>query len=522
MGSVDGTTAARGIVFPGDALGGRSTTRAGAAIVAAALEPMSPAHAADARAERHWRRRYPAHFRRLVEDGLAAPGRVVDGARAGLDAAWSTLCWADDAGERPLADAWPRLLAEAAPLHTATLVGRGDPAPAPWAVPYRGDLLTGDRLRAQVDDWGARGIVEPSAVRALHRCVAHPEWFDLSDRTLVLLGAASEAGPLGWLARWRARLVAVDIDRPAPWQRVVRLVAEGNATLLAPLRAPLARGESTEDWSAHAGADLLRETPAIAAWVRAVTAGGPAPDVAALAYLDGERHVRVVLAMDAVQRAVCASRHDASLAFLATPTDVFAVPGETARAALDAWAQRPAVSRALQGSLRLAAGERFFHPAVESLVRTPDGVDYGVVDCLVIEQGPNYALAKRLQQWRALAARAAGHRVSLNVAPSTTTASVVKNPALAAGFAGADTFGIEVFEPATTNALMAALWVHDLRCTDCAAQPGHRLAHPFELFIENAAHGGLWRSAYLPRSALPFAAALGWVRQRGRALGAID
>jgi hypothetical protein len=30
--------------------------------------------------------------------------------------------------------------------------------------------------------------------------------------------------------------------------------------------------------------------------------------------------------------------------------------------------------------------------------------------------------------------------------------------------------------------------------------------------MDQACHGGLWCSAYLPRSALPFAAALGWVR----------
>ena len=61
---------------------------------------------------------------------------------------------------------------------------------------------------------------------------------------------------------------------------------------------------------------------------------------------------------------------------------------------------------------------------------------------------------------------------------------------------------------------MAALWVHDLRCDASAANPEHPLAHPYELFMDNACHGGLWRSAYLPRSALPMAAALGWVRQK--------
>ena len=79
------------------------------------------------------------------------------------------------------------------------------------------------------------------------------------------------------------------------------------------------------------------------------------------------------------------------------------------------------------------------------------------------QQGPNYALAKRLQRWRATRARDDGVTVSLNVAPPTRTRSVVKNRALAAAYAGAHRFGIEVFEPATSNTLMAALLVHDLR-----------------------------------------------------------
>ena len=74
--------------------------------------------------------------------------------------------------------------------------------------------------------------------------------------------------------------------------------------------------------------------------------------------------------------------------------------------------------------------------------------------------------------------------------------------------------GVEVFAPATTNALMAALWVHDLRWPQAAANPARALGHPYELFTANACHGGLWRIAYQPRSALPFAAALGWARQR--------
>ena len=506
------TPAAAGIVFPAVDGGSRSTTTAGAAIIAAALSPLGAGWAEVALGEPHWRRTYPKYFGQLVEGALVDAETALASARCGLDAAWQTLRWAEGDSEPPLEAALALALAptESAgtrPLQTQTVRGRGDVAPAPWGVPYRGEILRGDALRRRIDTWATEGIIEPSAAAALHRCSTRPEWFDLADRMMVLLGAGSEAGPLRWLARWRARLVAVDIDRPATWQRIASVVDAGNATLHVPLHGSAGSGE----WTTFAGADMLTRAPDIARWVRRFD--GPL-DIAAHAYLDGERHVRVALAMDLIQRAVCHDRADTTLAFMATPTDVFAVPAATARASMTTYRERPMMSRGLQRPLRLATGDRFFQPNVTRLVRSRQGTDYGVVDSLVIEQGPNYALAKRLQQWRAVLARAAGHRVSLNIAPSTTTASVVKNPALAAGFAGADTFGIEVFEPETTNALMAALWVHDLRCDESAANPARRLAHPFELFIDNACHGGLWRTGYRPRSALPFAAALGWVRSR--------
>jgi hypothetical protein len=260
---------------------------------------------------------------------------------------------------------------------------------------------------------------------------------------------------------------------------------------------------------ADAGTDLLAEAPAVAAWLRGLD--GPL-DIAALGYLDGERHVRLALAMDMIQSAACDADRRTSLAWMATPTDVFAVPEATARRAIAAYEARSVGQRALDMPLRLASGDRLFHPNVERIEHPEHGPAYGLVDSIVVEQGPNYALAKRLQQWRALLARDAGHRCSINVAPSTSTASVVKNPALAAGFAGAGAFGLEVFEPATTNAIMAALWVHDLRCDEAAANPARRLDHPFELFMDNACHGGLWTTAYRARSALPLAAALGWIR----------
>ena len=59
---------------------------------------------------------------------------------------------------------------------------------------------------------------------------------------------------------------------------------------------------------------------------------------------------------------------------------------------------------------------------------------------------------------------------------------------------------------------MAALWVHDLRCQQSAANPKTQLANPLELIMENANHGGLWRAAYLPRTVLPIAAVFGMAK----------
>jgi hypothetical protein len=127
---------------------------------------------------------------------------------------------------------------------------------------------------------------------------------------------------------------------------------------------------------------------------------------------------------------------------------------------------------------------------------------------LIAQQGPNYVLAKRVQRWRATVSRHAGSTVSLNVAPPTRTRSVLKNRALAAAYVGAPRFGVETFEPATTRTLMAALLVHDLYAGTPAA------AHPWQDEAHAAAHGGLWRIPYAPRSALPVAAVLGYPASR--------
>jgi hypothetical protein len=162
--------------------------------------------------------------------------------------------------------------------------------------------------------------------------------------------------------------------------------------------------------------------------------------------------------------------------------------------------------------MRGVSAGRLYRPNYPDLVAGEDGRRWGVADCLVPQQGPNYALAKNVQRWRAMTAYADGAVVSANVAPPTRTRSVTKNRILAAAYGGAGAFGVEVFEPATSRWLMAALLVHDLR-NPSAASSGR---HPYDLYADTAAHGGIWRLRYEPRSVLPLAVLGGLGRRAGR------
>ena len=113
-----------------------------------------------------------------------------------------------------------------------------------------------------------------------------------------------------------------------------------------------------------------------------------------------------------------------------------------------------------------------------------------------------------------MVAHSEGSTVSMNIAPMSRTQSVIKSRALKAGYSGAARFGIEVFEPATSTALMAGLLVHDLRNPRSFSHPANAAQHPLQLISSNAMHSGLWRMAYAPRSVLSFAAMLGLFESR--------
>ena len=90
------------------------------------------------------------------------------------------------------------------------------------SVPYRGKRLFGAELRAQIDTWVRDGIAEPGFAVAMHTLLDNPEWLDLTDVDVAVLGASAEMGPTRSLLRWGARIHAVDLPRPGLWEKLIQ------------------------------------------------------------------------------------------------------------------------------------------------------------------------------------------------------------------------------------------------------------------------------------------------------------
>ncbi|MGH2753120.1 MAG: hypothetical protein ACRDLB_01680 [Actinomycetota bacterium] len=493
---------AEGIQFPVRD-GRRSSTAATKKIFARAATPVDPALAGAIAGAADWRKSYVDHVRDVVAAGIATPDRAIRMARAGLDAATSEMVFLRDGDETPLPAAMDRYDRPA--FDTLTIQGKGSPSPGGFRLPYLGDGLDGDAILRRLDAWEERGAIEPSCNEAVRTALADPDWFDLSDLNVVLLGAASEMGPLQSLLSWGAHVIAVDLPRPELWARIIGLALDGPGRL----SIPVPQGSSVDVHAAAdvAGMDLTTQTPEVRTWID----GFPGDLVIGnYVYADGANFVRLAVGVDVMLQDLAARRGPFPLAHLATPTDVYAVPSDIVAGARVG--RRSGVRGAFQGAARNLTARRLYLANYGTTLPDDLGRAWGLSDCLVPQQGPNYALAKNLQRWRATVSRVDGTTTSANLAPATRTRSVMKNRVLAAAYSGAPRFGVEIFQSATSAALMAALLVHDLRNPKALAEPSMSLDHPYDLFVHAAAHGGLLRMAHQPRSVLPLAVLLGFVR----------
>ena len=139
-------------------------------------------------------------------------------------------------------------------------------------------------------------------------------------------------------------------------------------------------------------------------------------------------------------------------AYLCTPTDVHVIPQAAHAAAKSQNGSLGPVNLLCKATGNLAMT---LTSNVKPAVVAADGSSLYLVDGLVNAQGPNYALAKRMQHWRAVVARQEYRcMVSSNIAPSTATASVVSNRLFAMAYGG-----MRFFRPMEVRFVVAAVVV---------------------------------------------------------------
>lgn len=495
----------QGVAFPLTKDGKRSTTATGKMVVASALGPVDESTAKRVAKERNWRKGYRQYFEQMTAKSVESTAQCHAIAQSGLAAVYEHFEFLRDGQSRPLLEA---MSAYNAPLFRTAVV-RGGGERQELKVAYRNQVLDADGLRAQLANWQQRGIIEASHATSILRVIDHPECLaDLPP--MVLLGAGSEMGPCAVLLELGFTVIAIDLDRADVWTKLINLARHSSGTLVFPIIEAQTDAMSDEQLASLAGANLLTQAPEIATWL--LELDRPMA-IGAYAYLDGGDFVRVVVAMDMIMQTVAErSTHSVQFAYLLSPTDAFAVPTEVVDAAQAQYAIRSWL-RPLQSLARLISGSRLCAPNVRRVVIGEQQRSFGIINSLVIQQGPNYTLAKRIQRWRSVVARGQGTVVSCNVAPATLTRSVTNNKLFAAGYAGAENFGAEAFEANTSNAVMTAQLINDLSNDQSASHPNVSLTNPEELFMEGANHGGFWRMAHQLASIIEVAVVVGTVKR---------
>jgi hypothetical protein len=284
---------------------------------------------------------------------------------------------------------------------------------------------------------------------------------NLVGERFALLGAGAELAPTPYLVEAGAEVLWIDRQKPA-------LSPEGMAGTVSYPDLP---------------SDIIADPSAVKAAMTAFS-GGDRVHVGLFAYAPGRgRELRLAATMDALVRALGAE-HVKSVSLLVSPT----TPGEVSPADRDFGFERrrrfPMWIKALERTKALdLPGHRTHRDAIISR-------------SIVALQGPTYLAAQYLAKMMTteqLAVDGLGGRpiaISANVAGITATKSL-EHPLFTAGFLGAPTLGIEIFEPTVTRTLMTLLMVSDLLNPDA---PGARSLGAFDKARAVAAqsvHGGV-------------------------------
>jgi len=317
----------RGLCWPVDSKGQRSSTEVNKAIVAAAVGAVNSDKAQAILKCKSWRFSYGKHLRALVEEQCKSPEAALKIAEAGLAKAYELFEFIDaDGSAVSFEEAMNAKNTDK--FCTGFVQGTGTKRTEKLEVPYKGEILSGQRLKDQIQAWVDYGTIEPSCGDAMIKCVDNPKWLDVSNRYFVLLGAGSAMGPLHVLMALGANIIAIDLDRPNIWKRLIGIARASSGSITFPLKVEQKTCTTDDELFAAAGCNLFTHTPMIRDWLLDLYPKNKPFTVGSYAYLDGALHVQVSLAMDAICRDLSEKRKGTSLAYLCTPTDLHLIPKE--------------------------------------------------------------------------------------------------------------------------------------------------------------------------------------------------
>lgn len=455
--------------------------------------------------EGQWRKHYGRHllaYQQAASENVTAAQLM---ASEGLSQAHQVFQFETPFGRESLRDVMQKALLDGGRFRVATahIKGQAPEVNKAYLSQVLGSSL--DSFQARLKQWVQQGVVEASHYDDVANLLKHPQRLNLKGQVFVVLGATSEVGPLRTLLALGATVYAVSRPSAERWSALIDFARSTPGCLKIPCKGiEQARVKQADDHQVAqwAGLDLLEDTPEIAPWLLEI----PEPfTLGCYAYLHGEAHVRVVMAMDAVTDAVLSRRHDVSLAYLLTPSDLYTVKQDIIDAN-QATRQWGFIAKSLRRSIKCLSLGRWFSHNIVLEGTDNQGDAYGVLDNLVPQQGPNYVLAKRIQRWRAIEASRQGVAVSCNVAPAASTQSVMTRPLFLAASMGAEAFGVKVFSPKDVNLVMTLQMLHDVKSGTIREQGEN-------LFLRGANHGGAWRMGFQFRSLLLLSVAAGFYRK---------
>ncbi|CAE7255746.1 unnamed protein product [Symbiodinium microadriaticum] len=468
-------TAMAGIQFPANEKGDRSTTSFNKSVYAAMAAALASAQGKDLeqkiKSEKDWRHQYHVHLDALIERTL----RIQDGTalqdvlKTGLEKARAMQFECADGKYVALSAA---MAAPSVKFQTVTVQGDGAPTER-FFLPYGGRHLSGEELDSQCDKWADYGTMEPDCAAAIK--VGARQLGSLAGRTFLVLGAGSELGPVRPLLQAGATVAAVATRRPKRWADLIAFARKSAGKLLIPVLGN--QPANDEDLAAVAGADLLAEAPAVVDWMRRVAKEAPGKvTLGTYLYADGEANVRLTVAADyAVDALKPLGTDKVSFAYLASCGTSTAIPAEAVQAQEQIFQTSSQWAKMFGKRQNISdlGGSRAFLSAFEVL------------------QGPNYALAQMMRQWRAALLHAEGFVVSSPMAPMCRTESVVHNTTMAVLLEGLAYWApLESYDAETGRMAMFALLISDLQ------EEPPTLASPLHIVTRKSFHSGIWRAPF--------------------------